>query len=61
MNDRRIEAAAEALLTTNSKIEIIAQNSGFLSRSNFYREFQGVHGITPAAYRKAGEAGKSDI
>ena len=53
VNQYRIAAAAEALTTTTGTIETIAQDSGFLSRSNFYREFQRIHGVTPAAYRKA--------
>lgn len=52
VNQHRIEAAAIALRTSSASIETIAQDSGFLSRSNFYREFQRIHGITPAAYRK---------
>ena len=52
VNQHRIEAAAAALQTSSASIETIAQDSGFLSRSNFYREFRRVHGITPVAYRK---------
>lgn len=52
VNQHRIEAAAKALQTSSAAIEAIAQESGFLSRFNFYREFQRVHQITPAAYRK---------
>ena len=57
VNQRRIEAAAKALTTSSGTIESIARDSGFLSRSNFYREFQRVHGVTPAAYRKAAKEG----
>lgn len=53
VNQHRIEAAAKALQTSSDTIEAIALDSGFLSRSNFYREFQRVHQITPAAYRRA--------
>lgn len=53
VNQHRIEAAAKALRASSASIEVIAQDSGFLSRSNFYREFQRVHGVTPAAFRKA--------
>ena len=61
VNQHRVEAAAAALLTSSETVEVIAQNSGFLSRSNFYREFQRIHGQTPAAYRKAPQTGCDEV
>lgn len=52
INGWRIEEAAELLRTTPRKVEDISAACGFLSRSNFYREFQRVHDATPASYRK---------
>ena len=34
-------------------VDEIAEQCGFMSRSNFYREFQRIHATSPAAYRKA--------
>jgi AraC-like DNA-binding protein len=43
--------AAEMLLKSDDPVAQISEKSGFLTRSNFYREFQRVYGTTPAAYR----------
>ena len=52
INGWRIDEAAELLATTGRKIDDIAYAVGFLSRSNFYREFQRRHGISPSVFRK---------
>ena len=52
INGWRIEEACELLRTTNRKVDDISQACGFLSRSNFYREFQRIHAKSPATYRK---------
>jgi AraC-like DNA-binding protein len=51
INQMRLEYAAEALLKSDDPVAHIGEKSGFLTRSNFYREFQRVYGTTPAAYR----------
>ena len=52
INGWRIEEAAELLRTSQRKVDDISQACGFLSRSNFYREFQRIHGQSPANFRK---------
>ena len=54
INEFRIAHAANLLATTGDSVTKIADASGFLTRSNFYREFQRIHGMTPAAYRSGG-------
>ena len=54
INGWRINEAADLLRTTSRKVDDISQACGFLSRSNFYREFHRIYGMTPAAYRKKG-------
>ena len=51
INQMRLEYAAEMLLKSDDPVAHISEKSGFLTRSNFYREFQRVYGTTPAAYR----------
>ena len=52
INEWRIEEAADPLHDTGRKIDDIAQAVGFMSCSNFYREFQCIHGISPSVFRK---------
>ncbi|WP_206540110.1 helix-turn-helix domain-containing protein [Leisingera sp. ANG-Vp] len=56
INGFRLAHAASLLAGSGESVTAIAAQSGFLSRSNFYREFQRVYGETPAGYRKAQEA-----
>lgn len=51
INQMRLAHAAEMLLKSDDPVAHISEKSGFLTRSNFYREFQRVYGTTPAAYR----------
>ena len=52
VNGFRLQRAAVLLATTDLEMAQIMAQSGFLSRSNFYREFQREYGQTPVAYRK---------
>jgi AraC-like DNA-binding protein len=52
VNGFRLRRAAELLSATEADIAEIMAQSGFLSRSNFYRAFQRQYGQTPVAYRK---------
>ncbi|NVK14345.1 MAG: helix-turn-helix transcriptional regulator [Rhodobacteraceae bacterium] len=52
VNGFRLAHAAELLAASEGSVTEIAARSGFLSRSNFYREFQRVYGETPVGYRK---------
>lgn len=54
INEFRINHAANLLTATLDPVTKVADQSGFLTRSNFYREFQRIHGMTPAAYRSGG-------
>lgn len=51
INQMRLAHAAEMLLKSDDPVAQISEKSGFLTRSNFYREFERVYGTTPAAYR----------
>ncbi len=57
INNRRVADAAEMLRDSADSVSAIHQACGFLSRSNFYREFQRVHGQSPGAYRSASRGG----
>ncbi|MDC0658167.1 AraC family transcriptional regulator [Leisingera sp. SS27] len=52
VNGFRLAHAAGLLESSSGSVTSIAASSGFLSRSNFYREFQRVYGETPAEYRR---------
>jgi AraC-like DNA-binding protein len=51
VNQFRMEHAADLLRGTDQSVAKVMAQSGFLTRSNFYREFQRVYDQTPAAYR----------
>ncbi|WP_375265471.1 helix-turn-helix domain-containing protein, partial [Planktotalea sp.] len=51
VNQFRMEHAADLLRGTDESVAQVMEQSGFLTRSNFYREFQRVYGCSPAAYR----------
>lgn len=53
VNGFRAEHAAGLLATSALSVTAITEQSGFMSRSNFYREFERVYGLSPTAYRKA--------
>lgn len=57
VNGLRLSHAAELLLSSNDSVATIMSQSGFLTRSNFYREFQRLYGQTPAAYRESQSSG----
>lgn len=51
VNQLRIKHACELLNTTNIPLEAIAQESGFNSKSSFYRIFKNLKRCTPNEYR----------
>ncbi len=51
INKQRIDEAASMLLDTEMNITEVHRLCGFLSRSNFYREFQRIHGSNPGEFR----------
>ncbi len=54
VNKYRLQHAADLLQGSNESVTKIAEKSGFMTRSNFYREFQRVYGCSPSDYRKSG-------
>lgn len=52
VNGFRLTHAAELLKTTDLPVTQVTEQSGFLTRSNFYREFERVFAMSPSAYRK---------
>lgn len=61
VNDFRLDHAAALLADGQGSVAEVMEQSGFLTRSNFYREFQRRFGKTPAAYRDAVKAGQPVI
>ncbi|WP_420863722.1 helix-turn-helix transcriptional regulator [Algirhabdus cladophorae] len=53
VNDHRLAHAAQMLVATRDSVSVVMEQSGFLTRSNFYREFQRKYGQSPASYRKS--------
>lgn len=56
VNGFRLTHAAHLLETTDLTVTQVTEQSGFLTRSNFYREFERVFAMSPTAYRKAKRA-----
>lgn len=52
----RLKQAARLLVTTESSIALIAQNTGFESPGYFCRKFKELFKITPGEYRSRGNA-----
>nr|WP_166417081.1 helix-turn-helix transcriptional regulator [Cochlodiniinecator piscidefendens] len=52
VNDFRLNHAADLLLNSKLSVAKVMEHSGFLTRSNFYREFQRLYNETPASYRQ---------
>ncbi len=51
VNDFRLARAAALLVESDDSVSSIAEASGFLARSNFYREFRRVHDQSPTEFR----------
>lgn len=51
VNEFRLAYAADLLVSGNESVARIAEMSGFMTRSNFYREFQRVYDQSPTEYR----------
>lgn len=52
VNDYRVRDAARRLAGGRDNIAEVMTAAGFLTRSNFYREFSRVHGMSPTEYSK---------
>lgn len=55
VNGFRLDHAAGLLRGGNLSVSRIMEQSGFLTRSNFYREFERVYAMSPIEYRKGGD------
>lgn len=60
VNAYRVDYAASLLKHGTQSVKDVAAASGFLTRSNFYREFQRIHGMAPGDYRNVWAAGQQD-
>jgi len=52
VNQVRLEEAARLLRETDDPVTRIQEQVGFLTRSNFYREFRKSHGEAPGTFRR---------
>ena len=52
VNERRVHDAAARLTQSSQGVAEVMTASGFLTRSNFYREFRRLYGLSPAEYRR---------
>ena len=48
----RMETARALLANTDMPINIVAENTGYMSQSAFTRRFQNYHGISPSEYKR---------
>lgn len=51
INDHRIAAAQALLRDTDAPVQQIMEDCGFLTKSNFHREFRRVANLTPGEFR----------
>ncbi len=56
VNNMRLTHAATLLETTNLSVKNVLEQSGFLTRSNFYREFERLYTCSPTQFRKQNKA-----
>ena len=57
----RLEYATEMFFDAkNHTIEVIAENSGFVTRGNFYQVFKQKHKLTPDGFKKLNKANETD-
>jgi len=52
INGFRIERARELLISTPLPVTEIMLESGFITKSNFNREFQRITGVSPTVFRQ---------
>ena len=58
VNNRRIEEVCHTLAMSEVSVTGAMLDAGFLTKSNFNREFRRVTGKTPSAWRKANRISK---
>ncbi|MBP1853311.1 helix-turn-helix domain-containing protein [Rhizobium halophytocola] len=59
VNDFRVAEACRLLRDTEAPVTRILYEAGFLTKSNFNREFLRVTGMTPTAWRTAQDRGEA--
>lgn len=59
VNDHRIAAAQALLRDTDAPVQRIMEDCGFLTKSNFHREFRRVANLTPGEFRASHRAALS--
>ena len=48
---RKLEAAAQALWSSDEPVEVVSRRAGFINRCAFSRVFRQAYGVTPSDYR----------
>jgi AraC-like DNA-binding protein len=61
INDQRVHAAMVQLREGRSSVQQAMLDAGFLTKSNFNREFKRITGLTPSAYRAARGQGAEPV
>lgn len=61
VNRYRVAYACQLLKNTDKCVEAVGEESGFSSRSTFFRVFSGMMGVTPSEYRRKGAEGDSAL
>lgn len=56
VNEQRIKAACDLLKNSDDTVTTVMYNVGFLTKSNFNREFKRITGTSPSGWRKSQEA-----
>lgn len=54
VNRYRVDYACRLLRNTDKSVEAVGEESGFSSRSTFFRVFSNMMGLTPSEYRRSG-------
>ena len=54
LRQKRLEKAKELILGTDESFQVISENTGFLSYSQFYKTFYNHYGFSPRKYRETG-------
>lgn len=60
VNEYRVGDARRRLSATHDPVTVVMLEAGFGTKSNFNREFLRVTGMTPSAFRSAGDGAKAE-
>ena len=56
INEKRLDRAAELILTSDLTVEELSESVGFSDKSKFYKDFKARFSLTPGEYRKGKKA-----